>query len=145
MTPAAKKQPTTPRNTVPMDELMTGRIIQAVDQITEATKKITDAVYDPDGLIVRTARLEDAAQQIKEKADKVDAATDAFRVHTTAVLDEIKTLVTSHHTDKDLHSFKGIVFHRDILGGLLLVFIIVHSLIPSGVSLWEILKKLAGL
>ena len=121
--------------------IQVGKIIQAVETIEDATAKITAVIYDQGGLVERTIKMEQAAERLQKEAD----AVAEFRVHTSATLDRIETAVASHHSDTNLHSFVGLVLKRNILGGILLAFIIVHSLIPSGVSLWEILKKLAGL
>jgi hypothetical protein len=139
MTPAKREIPTQPIPAI--DAVTIGRIAQAVDNITSATDKITSAIYDRDGLAERTLKIEQAALRLKEEAE----AVKEFRAHTTAVLDSIKDSVNSHHCDKSLHSFGGLVLHKNVLTVILVIFLILHSLIPPDLSLFDLIRKLAGL
>jgi len=141
MTPPKKETPTRPRKDMGIDEIAVGRVFQAVDQITEATAKITSAISDRGGLMERAALLEETAKQLREEAD----AVKAFRQHTSDILDRIEKSVEAHHTDKGLHTFIGLVGKKDILTLILVIFLVLHSLIPPNVSAWELIRKVAGL
>jgi len=124
-----------------IDEVAIGRIFQAVDTIENATQKITAALYERDGLVERTLKIEEAAKRLKEEAD----AVKDFRTHTTEVLDRIEKSVETHHADKELHTVKGLCLKLPIIGGLFLFVAFVHTIIPPTLNLWDLVSKLLGL
>ena len=132
---------------MPIDDVTVGRIVQSVEEITEAKDRILSAIYDRDGLAERTLKIEQAAIRTKEVADTMLG----FQTHTTEVIDKIeesteaiKDSVEAHHKDKSLHTFWGLFLKKEIIIVILLAFIILHELIPPGINLWELLRKLIG-
>jgi hypothetical protein len=128
-----------------IDKIQVGKIMNAVESITKATDKITTILYDKDGLVVRTARIEDAALQTAAELKRAAEEDRVFREHTTEMLDKIAASVEAHHNDKTMHTFLGIVGKRDVLTLILVVFLLVHSLIPPDINVFELVKKLVGL
>lgn len=60
-------------------------------------------------------------------------------------IEEIKDSVTKHQGDKDLHTFRGLFFKRDILVWVVVGFLFLHSLLPQDVDIWEIIRSILGL
>lgn len=110
-------------------------------------EKLSNAIYGNgrDGLIERTVRIEDGLVHLEEETRKATLELKDFRVVITKELGEIKSLIIIHNIDKDLHTFQGLVFKKTVLIIILLAFIFLHSLIPSNINLWEIVKKIAGI
>jgi hypothetical protein len=112
-----------------------------------AIDKLNNAIYGNgrDGLIERTVRIEDGLTNLKESTEKATVESKEFRIVITKELDEIKGLIVTHNTDKSIHTFLGLTLKKDILIGSLLVFLVIHSLIPPNFSIWKVVEKIVSL
>lgn len=136
-----------------------------LDVIADTNKKLVDVVYGNghDGLLQRTVRIEETAHQLvegqarnaaerkeeaalaKEAADESMNESKEFRITISKAVDEIKALVIDHHKDTKLHTPEGLLLRKNVLLYIMLAFLVIHTLLPHDINVWNLITKFFGL
>lgn len=89
------------------------------------------------GIIERTAKLEENCQDleniVEHQSKQIGDLKDSI-IH-------IKEII-SLHVNNNSHSFWGLVLRRDVLSVIIIFFLILNSLIPNDLNIWELIQKL---
>lgn len=93
------------------------------------------------GIIERVTITE---SMVKDQYDNISTLRDVVD-KTNSSVEELRKLVQDHITDTKKHDIKSMIFNRDTLVTIAVVFIIFHTIIEQGGPVLEFLKKLIGL
>jgi hypothetical protein len=93
------------------------------------------------GAMQRITRIE---ENLENLAETVKANIDSINTLAQSI-SELKIISENHNKDTNLHTPKGLIFRKETLLYLILIFLLVHAFIPESVNVWFILSKLIGI
>lgn len=93
------------------------------------------------GAMQRITRIE---ENLENLAETVKANSETINTLAQSI-SELKTISENHNKDESLHTPKGLIFRKETLIYLILIFLLVHTFIPESVNIWFIISKLIGL
>lgn len=93
------------------------------------------------GAMQRITRIE---ENLENLAETVKANSETINTLAQSI-SELKTISENHNKDEKIHTPKGLIFRKETLLYLILIFLLVHTFIPESVNIWFIISKLIGL
>lgn len=85
-----------------------------------------------EGLLAATTRIDERLDRLEETVDKLAKSVS-----------ELKDTVAAHVKD-NCHTPQGLLLKKDVLFAIIGIFLVIHSLIPADVNIWEFIRKLFG-
>ena len=137
-----------------VDELSFGKLLGRVEAQGEKLTELTKAVYGNgrSGLVETTGRIEGRLGLVEERLGALDGRINSVDTKLDGLdtkLDTITSLLEKHINDPNLHTLKGLIWHRKIITDIVIAFILfsllLHTIIPSDLVVWDIIKNWLGI
>jgi|MudIll2142460700_1097286.scaffolds.fasta_scaffold05488_4 hypothetical protein len=123
-------------------DITIGRLEGKIDAMSSQVNEIHKALYGNGqaGIENRLTRAEEKFVHITEEREKTRQDLEKILKSVSC----LKDLIENHVENADMHTVKGLFFRKEVIPYVILFVVAIHSLLPEGLNLWELIKSIFG-